>query len=74
MSTRAPALRFAFFALILSAGSVVQAANIAVNNIELVTHGAVDPSSGLFMAGTFLNYELEFREATSYPLSCVSIS
>ena len=48
MTTRAPALRFAFSALILAAGSLVQAANFAVNSLELVTHGAVDPSSGLY--------------------------
>jgi hypothetical protein len=60
MSTRAPTLRLALFALILTAGSSLQAANIAVNNLELVTHGAVDPTSGLFTAGTYLNYELEF--------------
>ncbi len=52
MTTRAPALRFAFSALILAAGSLVQAANFAVNSLELVTHGAVDPSSGLFTAST----------------------
>lgn len=61
MTTRAPALRFAFSALILAAGSLVQAANFAVNSLELVTHGAVDPSSGLFTASTYLDYELDLN-------------
>ncbi|HUW40602.1 MAG TPA: hypothetical protein VMV90_06295 [Rectinemataceae bacterium] len=61
MSTRAPILRFAFFALVIAGGPALRAANFAVNNLEMVTHGSVDPSTNLFTAGTSLYYELEIK-------------
>ncbi|MDA8425015.1 MAG: hypothetical protein M0Z80_02670 [Treponema sp.] len=61
MSTRAPILRFAFFALVVAGGPALRAANFAVNNLEMVTHGSVDPSTNLFTAGTSLYYELEIK-------------
>lgn len=61
MSTRIRVFRCSVFLFVAVCLVPIQAANFVVNNLEVVTHGSVDPSSKLFNAATYLNYELQFR-------------